>query len=69
MRLGAILLLIAGLLILLGAGQRVLDRLRLTDREALLFIALIVAGGYLPDVRVTETFAFNIGGALIPLLL
>ena len=69
MRIGTILLLLAGLLILFGAGQRVLDRLRLTDREALLFIALIIAGGYLPDIRVTEYFAFNIGGALIPLAL
>ena len=67
MRIGTILLLLAGLLILFGAGQRVLDRMRLTDREALLFIALIIAGGYLPDIRVTEYFAFNIGGALIPL--
>lgn len=69
MRIGTILLLLAGLLILFGAGQRVLDRLRLTDRAALLFIALIIAGGYLPDIRVTEDFAFNIGGALIPLAL
>ena len=69
MRIGTILLLLAGLLILFGAGQRVLDRLRLTDRAALLFIALIIAGGYLPDIRVTEDFAFNIGGALIPFIL
>lgn len=69
MHIGTIILLLAGLLILFGAGQRVLDRLRLTDREALLFVALIAAGGYLPDVRVTESFSFNIGGALIPLLL
>lgn len=67
MTIGTILLLLAGILILLGAGQRVLDRMRLTDRQALLFIALIVAGGFLPDIRVTRDFAFNLGGALIPL--
>lgn len=67
MSLGFILLIAAGVLILFGAGQRVLDRMRLTDREAILFIALIIAGGFLPDIRVTETFAFNVGGALIPL--
>ena len=67
MSLGFILLIGAGVLILFGAGQRVLDRLRLTDRQAILFIALIIAGGFLPDIRVTERFAFNIGGALIPL--
>jgi len=69
MRIGTILLLLAGLLILFGAGQRVLDRLRLRDREAILFIVLIIAGGFLPDVRVTRDFSFNIGGALIPLVL
>ena len=69
MTIGTILLLLAGVLVLFGAGQRVLDRMRLTDRQALLFIALIIAGGFLPDVRLGETFAFNIGGALIPLIL
>ncbi|MBR2700206.1 MAG: DUF1614 domain-containing protein [Clostridia bacterium] len=69
MSIGTILLLVAGLLVLFGAGQRVLDRLRLTDREAILFIVAIIAGGFLPDIAVTEDFAFNIGGALIPLLL
>ena len=69
MSLGTILLIITGLLVLFGVGQRVLDRLRLTDRQALLFIALIIAGGFLPDVRLSERFSFNIGGALIPLLL
>lgn len=67
MSLGFILLIGAGLLILFGAGQRVLDRLRLTDRQAILFIVLIIIGGLLPDIRLTERFAFNIGGALIPL--
>lgn len=69
MTMGFILLLVAGILILFGVGQRVLDRLRLTDREAILFIALILAGGFLPEIRVTERFSFNIGGALIPLAL
>lgn len=67
MTLGFILLIATGVLVLFGVGQRVLDRLRLTDREAILFIVLIIAGGFLPDITVTERFAFNIGGALIPL--
>ena len=67
MTIGFILLIAAGLLILFGAGQRVLDRLRLTDRQAILFIVLIIAGGFLPDIPLTAHFAFNIGGALIPL--
>ena len=69
MTIGLILLLAAGLLLIFGAGQRVLDRLRLTDRQALLFIALIIAGGFVPEIRVTDRFSFNIGGALIPLAL
>ena len=69
MTIGFVLLIITGLIVLFGVGQRCLDRLRLTDRHALLFIALIIAGGFVPDIRVTELFAFNIGGALIPLVL
>ena len=69
MTFGLILLVIAGILVLFGVGQRVLDRLHLTDRQALLFIGLIIAGGFVPDVRITPLFSFNIGGALIPLAL
>lgn len=69
MTIGMILLTLTGLLVLFGVGQRVLDRLRLTDKQAILFIALIIAGGFLPDIRVTDRFSFNIGGALIPLAL
>lgn len=66
---GLVLLAIAGVFLLFGVGQRVLDKLRLTDRQALLCIALIIAGGFLPDIAVTPRFSFNIGGALIPLAL
>ena len=66
---GLILLLIAGVLVLLGVGQHVLDKLRLTDRQALLWIALILAGGLIPEIPITNRFRFNIGGALIPLAL
>lgn len=69
MTIGLILLIVTGALIVAGVGQRVLDRLRLTDRQALLFIGLIIAGGFVPDIPVTRMFAFNLGGALIPLVL
>ena len=69
MTIGMILLMIVAVLILLGVGQRVLDRLRLNDKLALLLIGLIVILGYLPDIRVTEKFAFNLGGAVVPLAL
>ena len=42
MTLGFWLLLATGVLILFGVGQRVLDRLYLTDRQALFVIAAIL---------------------------
>ena len=41
MSLGMILLVVLALLILFGVLQRVLDRMALTDRQALLLVALI----------------------------
>ena len=69
MTIGMIILIVVAILILLGVGQRVLDRLRLNDKLALLFIALIVGLGFVPDIRVTDVFAFNLGGAVVPLAL
>ena len=67
MSLGMILLVVVALLILFGVLQRVLDRMALTDRQALLCVAAIFIGGWLPDLsfgRVT----INLGGAAVPLL-
>ncbi len=69
MTIGFILLIFTGILILFGAGQRVLDRLRLTDRQAIVFIVLIIAGGFIPDIPIAEDFSVNLGGAMIPLAL
>lgn len=69
MTIGMILLIVVAILILLGVGQRVLDRLRLNDKLALLCIALIIGLGFVPDIRLSETFAFNLGGAVVPLAL
>jgi uncharacterized membrane protein len=62
------LILLAGVsaLVLFGAAQRVLDRMHLTDRAALLIAALIFLGGLVPDIRLGPV-AVNVGGALIPL--
>ncbi len=65
---GLILLVIAAVLVLAGVGQRVLDKLRLTDRQALLFIGLILLGGFIPEITI-GLVSVNIGGALIPLIL
>ena len=67
MSIGLILLVVSSLLILFGVAQRVLDRLRLTDRAALFFAALIFIGGLLPDIPLGPRLSVNIGGALVPL--
>ena len=69
MTIGMILLGVTAILVLLGVGQRILDRMRLNDKLALLFIALIIGLGFVPDIRVSDVFSFNIGGAVIPLAL
>ena len=65
MTLGPMLLIIAGILIYCGLLQRVLDRMYLTDRQALLLIGMMLIGTFLPDIQV-GSIKVNLGGALIP---
>jgi len=67
MSLGMILLVALAILILFGTLQRVLDRMALTDRQALACVAAIFIGGWLPDIHLGQ-IVLNIGGALVPLL-
>lgn len=62
---GLILLFVVSALVLFGVAQRVLDRMRLTDRAALVIAALIFAGGLAPDIRLGQV-SVNLGGALVP---
>lgn len=57
------------LLIMFGAGQRILDSLRLNDKEALLILILICIGLVIPPIWIGQYFCFSIGGFLIPLAL
>jgi len=66
MSIGMILLTVTAILVFFGAAQRVLDKLHLTDRMALLLIALMFFGTLIPNVRFGNV-AVGIGGALIPL--
>lgn len=66
MPIGMILLIVIALLILFGVLQRTLDRMALTDRQALLFVSLLFIGGWLPDLNLGPVIV-NIGGAVIPL--
>ncbi len=69
MSIGHIILIITGLLVIFGAGQRALDRLRLTDKQALLCIALIIALGFVPDIPLGGNVTVNLGGCVVPLIL
>ena len=66
MAVGLILLSVVSVLVLFGAAQRVLDRMQLSDRAALVIAALIFFGGFVPDIRIGQV-AVNLGGAVIPL--
>ena len=55
------------LLIMFGVGQRILDSLRLSDKEALMILILICIGILIPPIWIGKYFCFSIGGFLIPL--
>ena len=43
---GMIALLVIGVLIYFGVAQRLLDRMRLNDRQAVIFIILMIMGSF-----------------------
>lgn len=66
---GLIALIVVSVLIYLGFMHRVLDRMRLTDKAALLVLAVILIGGFI-DIPVRAgnlTMSINVGGALVPI--
>lgn len=67
MSIGMIALLVLSLLILFGVLTRVLDRMAMTDRQALLVTGAMFIGGFLPDIPL-GLVSVNIGGALIPVI-
>lgn len=64
---GALALLVITILVFLGITHRVLDRMRLTDSQALVVLLALVAGTFLPAIRVTRTVSIDVGGAIAPL--
>ncbi len=66
MSIGLILLAAVSVLVLFGVAQRVLDKMQLTDRAALIIAAVIFFGGLVPDIRIGRV-AINLGGAVAPL--
>lgn len=61
-----VILTVIAVLIFSGVLQRVLDRMHLRDRTALLLVGLMVAGTLLPNITIGMV-SINIGGAVIPL--
>ncbi|MBP2634245.1 MAG: hypothetical protein H6Q72_152 [Firmicutes bacterium] len=71
MPLGMILLLVVSVLVYFGLAQRILDRMRMTDKQALMFIAGIVIGSFIdiPLMRSPMEVSINVGGAVLPIIL
>ncbi|GAW32451.1 hypothetical protein JDF658_22160 [Carboxydocella sp. JDF658] len=66
---GTLVLVIVSLLIYFGLAHRILDRMRLTDRQALVVIGLMIIGSFItiPVARGLVGVDVNVGGALVPL--
>lgn len=66
---GIIILIIVSILIYLGLAHRALDRMRLSDRGALVVIAAIILGSFIniPLRFLPFTTSVNVGGALVPI--
>ncbi len=71
MPIGMITLIIVAVLIYFGIAQRILDRMRLTDKQALAYIVLTIVGSFitLPIMGGPVEVSVNLGGAILPLLL
>jgi uncharacterized membrane protein len=68
MPVGVIVLLIVAILVYFGLLHRVLDRMRLDDRTALLLIFLMVLGSFLNLTLLRRpALIVNLGGAIVPI--
>ena len=65
---GIIILIVVSVLIYLGLAQRALDRMRLSDRGALVVIGAIILGSFvnIPLPFLPFRTSLNVGGALVP---
>lgn len=71
MPLGMITLLVVLSLVYFGTAQRILDRMRLTDRQAILLLLSIGLTSFI-DIPILSSpilLTINVGGAIIPILL
>lgn len=66
MSVGMVLLTVVAVLVFFGVAQRVLDKMYLSDRAALILIALMFFGTLIPNITLGSV-QLSIGGALIPI--
>jgi uncharacterized membrane protein len=69
MSIGTLILIASTILIIFGVGERVLDHLRLNDKVAIIVIIAMIAGTFIPDLKLSDIVSVNVGGAIIPLAL
>ncbi|MCR4402243.1 MAG: DUF1614 domain-containing protein [Firmicutes bacterium] len=71
MTVGLVLLLGTSILIFLGVTHRVLDRMHLTDRQALAALGLMLVGSFVdvPVWRGVQSVTISLGGAVVPIVL
>lgn len=69
MPLGILLLSILTILILFGFAHTVLDRMRLNDKTAVLFLVAMIIGTFIPNIPLGNRMSMNLGGAIIPIAL
>lgn len=66
MNFGLVVITVVLIALMCGAGQRILDKMRLNDKWALGIVLGIVVGIIIPPIKITNNFSFSIGGFLIP---
>lgn len=66
MSFGLVVLTIILIALMCGAGQRILDKMRLNDKWALVLVFAMIIGILIPPIKITNNFSFSIGGFLIP---
>jgi uncharacterized membrane protein len=69
--LGLILLFVLTAAVYFGFAERILDRMRLTDTQAVLFLALMILGSFV-SVSIPAgqaELSINFGGAVVPLII
>ncbi len=71
MTIGLVILLAVSVLVFLGLTHRVLDRMHLTDRQALVALGLMLVGSFIdvPVYRGLQSVTVNLGGAVVPIVL